>query len=245
MTLQDVIDFLLDLIRNEEAQAEFERDPQGVLEDRGLEGVTAQDVRDARLVLGDQGGARSVGDDPPPGGDDPIREIRFTEDNFEAEPQAPPPPPPPDIIEQTTTNILAIDDRDTLVVQNTTTSDDDITVIQDSFNDQSVNEVVAIQDNSTTVGAIESGPVEADAGPGVNPPPAAVVTEPGVEIPAPEGNEPVPIETGPIDTAPIETEPAEDAPADLDDGDDAAEDSAEPEPAEEGDPDPTLDAAVI
>jgi hypothetical protein len=247
MTMQEVIDFLLDLLRNEETQAEFERAPEAVLADRGLEGVTAQDVRDARLQLADSGGARPVGDDPPPGGNDPIREIRFTEDNFAAEPAPPAPPPAPDIFEQTTTNILAIDDRDTLVVQNTTTSDDDITVIQDSFNDQSVNEVVAIQDNSTTVGVIESGPVGTEAEPAVNPPPAADVTEPGAEIPAPEGTEPAPVETAPVDTAPIDTEPADDAPADLgvvEDTDDTA-DTAEPEPAEEGDPDQTLDTAVI
>jgi hypothetical protein len=234
MTLQDVIDFLLDLLRNEDTQAEFERDPEGVLADRGLAGVTAQDVRDARLVLADRGGARAVGDDPPPGGDDPIREIRFTEDNFAAGPEGPPQPPAPDIIEQST-SIVAIDDRDTFVVQNTTTSDDDITVIQDSFNDSSTTDVVAIQANRTIV--------EGEPEPGVNPPPAAVVTEPGVEIPAPEGNEPAPIET-----APIETEPADDAPADIgvvDDTDDTAAEAAEPEPAEEGDPDPTLDTAVI
>jgi hypothetical protein len=171
MTMQDVIDFLLDLLRNEDTQAAFERDPEGVLEDRGLEGITAQDVRDARLVLADRGGARPVGDDPPPGGDDPIREIRFTEDNFAAEPAAPPPPPAPDIVEQTTT-IVAIDDRDTLVVQNTTTSDDDVTVIQDSFNDSSTTDVVAIQANRTIV--------DGEPETGVNSPPAAVVTGPGV-----------------------------------------------------------------
>jgi hypothetical protein len=242
--MQEVIDFLLDLLRNEETQAEFERAPEAVLADRGLEGVTAQDVRDARLQLADSGGARAVGDDSPPGGNDPIREIRFTEDNFAAEPAPPAPPPAPDIFEQTTTNILAIDDRDTLVVQNTTTSDDDITVIQDSFNDQSVNEVTAIQDNSTTVGVVESGPVGAEAEPAVNPPPAADVTEPGAEIPVPEGTEPEPVDTAPVDTAPIDTEPADDTPADLDVVDDA-DDTAEPEPVEEGDPDPTLDTAVI
>jgi hypothetical protein len=235
MTMQDVIDFLLDLLRSEETRAEFERDPDGVLADRGLEGVTAQDVRDARLVLADQGGARPVGDDPPPGGDDPVREIRFTEDNFEAEPQAPP-PPAPDFIEQTTT-IVAIDDRDTLVVQNTTTSDDDITVIQDSFNDSSTTDVVAIQANRTIV--------DGEPETGVNPPPAAVVTEPGAEIPASEGNEPD--QAAPIDTAPelVDDAPVDDAPIDDIEPDDGVTDSAEPEPAEEGEPDPALDAAVI
>lgn len=231
MTMQDVIDFLLDLLRNEDTRAAFERDPGGVLADRGLEGVTAQDVRDARLVLADQGGARPVGDDPPPGGDDPVREIRFTEDNFEAESQAPQQAPAPDIFEQTTT-IVAIDDRDTLVVQNTTTSDDDITVIQDSFNDSSTTDVVAIQANRTIV--------DGEPEPGVNPPPAAVVTGPGAEIPAPEGNEPD--QAAPIDTAP---ELVDDVPIDDSEPDDGVTDSAEPEPAEEGEPDPALDAAVI
>lgn len=231
MTMQDVIDFLLDLLRNEDTRAAFERDPGGVLADRGLEGVTAQDVRDARLVLADQGGARPVGDDPPPGGDDPVREIRFTEDNFEAESQAPQQAPAPDIFEQTTT-IVAIDDRDTLVVQNTTTSDDDITVIQDSFNDSSTTDVVAIQANRTIV--------DGEPEPGVNPPPAAVVTGPGAEIPAPEGNEPD--QAAPIDTAP---ELVDDVPIDDSEPDDGVPDSAEPEPAEEGEPDPALDAAVI
>lgn len=235
MTMQDVIDFLLDLMRNEETQAEFERDPDGVLADRGLEGVTAQDVRDARLVLADQGGARPVGDDPPPGGDDPIREIRFTGDNFEAAPAPPAPPPAPDIFEQTTT-VVSIDDRDTtLVVQNTTTSDDDVTVIQDSFNDSSTTDVVAIQANRTIV--------DGEPDPVANPPAPAVVTGPSAEIPAPEGNEPD--QAAPIDAAPVDTEPAEDAPVDLGDTDDEATDSAEPEPAEEGDSDPALDAAVI
>jgi len=236
MTMQDVIDFLLDLMRNEDTQAAFERDPGAVLADRGLEGVTAQDVRDARLVLADQGGARPVGDDPPPGGDDPIREIRFTGDNFEAGPPAPP-PPAPDILEQTTT-LISVDDRDTtLVVQNTTNSDDDVTVIQDSFNDSSTTDVVAIQANRTIV--------DGEPETGVNSPPVAVVTGPGVEIPAPEGNEPD--QAAPIDTAP---EPVDDAPVDvspIDDSepDDGIADSDEPEPADEGEPDPALDAAVI
>jgi hypothetical protein len=245
-SLQDVIDFLLDLLRDEELQAEFEQNPEGVLDDRGLEGITAQDVRDARLVLADQGGARAVGDDPPPGGNDPIAELEFTADNFEPGPDVGPPDSSgPDLLTEPTT-IFNIDDRDTTV----TVSDDDtivtqttndITVIQDSFNDDSTNVVTAIQDNSTTIGEIESGPVEAVAEPGVNPSPAAGVQEPGVEIPAPEGNEPD--QAAPIDTAPADTDPAEDVPADLDDADDA--NSAEPEPADEGDADPALDAAVI
>jgi hypothetical protein len=231
-SMQDVIDFLLDLIRDEQLQAEFERDPEGVLEERGLEGVTAQDVRDARLQLADQGGAEPVGDDPPPGGNDPIAELRFTADNFEPGPDAGPPDAGPDLFAGPTienTTIFNVDDRDTTVTisdndttvtQTTTTTD--VTVIQDSFNDESVNDITAIQDNSTTIGVIESGPLDPDAGPAVNPPPAAGVDGSGVETSAPEEEPPA--------------EPVDD-PADADE--------IAAEPVEEGDPDPTLDAAVI
>jgi hypothetical protein len=241
-SMQDVIDFLLDLLRDEELQAEFEQNPEGVLEDRGLEGVTAQDVRDARLALADQGGAQAVGDDPPPGGNDPIAELAFTADNFEPGPDAAGPPAlgEPDLLFETTT-IVNIDDRDTTVtisdddttVTQTTTTND-ITVIQDSFNDESVNVVTAIQDNSTTIGVIESGPVETGAGPAVNQPPAPVVDGSGVETPAPED---VPDEAAP----PVEEPPVEP----VDDTADIEEAEPEPDPAEEGDLDPTLDAAVI
>jgi len=242
MTMQEVIDFLLDLLRNEDTQAEFERDPEGVLADRGLEGVTAQDVRDARLVLADSGGARPVGDDPPPGGNDPIREIRFTEENFAAEPAAPPEPAAPDLIEQTT-SIIAIDDRDTVVIQNTTTSDDDITVIEGSFNDSSTTDVVAIQANRTIVDDGGPDPLATDPGIGVNPPPATGVSEPGVEIPAP-GDEPD--QAAPVDPAPVDTEPVDEGAVDTEPADDAVAEAAEPEPLEEEvDPDATLDTAVV
>jgi hypothetical protein len=235
-SMQDVIDFLLDLLRDEQLQAEFERDPEGVLEDRGLEGVTAQDVRDARLQLADQGGAAPVGDDPPPGGNDPIAELRFTADNFEPGPDAGPPDTGgPDLFAEPTienTTIFNVDDRDTTVTisdddttvtQTTTTTD--VTVIQDSFNDESINDITAIQDNSTSIGVIETDPLDTDTdtGPAVNPPPAAGVDGSGVETSAPEEEEPP-------------AEPVDDA---------ADTDETAAEPVEEGDPDPTLDAAVI
>jgi hypothetical protein len=234
-SMQDVIDFLLDLLRDEELQAEFEQNPEGVLEDRGLEGITAQDVRDARLALADQGGAQAVGDDPPPGGNDPIAELEFTADNFEPGPDAAGPPAlgEPDLLSETTT-IVNIDDRDTTVTQTTT----DVTVIQDSFNDESINDITAIQDNSTTIGVIESGSVDAEAGPGVNQPLSAVVDGSGVETPAPED---VPVDAAPVDAAPPVEEPLAEP---VDDTADIEETVPEPDPAEEGDPDSTLDAVV-
>ncbi|MHA6785483.1 IniB N-terminal domain-containing protein [Pseudonocardia saturnea] len=53
LSLSSLIDFLLSLLRDEDAQAEFERDPQGVLARHNLDGVTAQDVRDVQPMLAD------------------------------------------------------------------------------------------------------------------------------------------------------------------------------------------------
>ena len=89
-TVNALIEFLLDLLRDEEAQAEFARDPQGMLARAGLENVSAQDVCDAQPVLADTAGVRPAprrhdddGDGPqhhhhrprPDDDDDPVREI--------------------------------------------------------------------------------------------------------------------------------------------------------------------------
>jgi hypothetical protein len=41
-----LLDFLMSLLRDEEAAQEFERDPQGVLARNGLDSVSGQDIRD-------------------------------------------------------------------------------------------------------------------------------------------------------------------------------------------------------
>ncbi len=53
LSLSSLIDFLLSLLRDEDAQAEFERDPQGMLARHNLDGVTAQDIRDVQPMLAD------------------------------------------------------------------------------------------------------------------------------------------------------------------------------------------------
>ena len=63
LALTEVIDFLLNLMRDETARAEFEQDPQGTLARAGLEGVTGQDIADARLLLADSGTVSSSADD--------------------------------------------------------------------------------------------------------------------------------------------------------------------------------------
>ena len=155
LAFTDIINFLLELLGDDAARAEFEADPDGTLERAGLDGVTAQDIRDARLQLADSGAVSATddgADDPYPAGDDPVREIGYTTRHYAAEEPA----------HASSANVdhadtfVTIDDRDTLFFQSI--SDDDVTVtdnsvsITDSFNqDNSDDDLVAIQDNDTSV----------------------------------------------------------------------------------------------
>ena len=86
VAFSDIIDFLLRLLSDETARAEFEKDPQATLGKAGLEGVSAQDVRDARLQLADSGAVHATDD----GGrsashhHDPVREIGHTTAHYAA-----------------------------------------------------------------------------------------------------------------------------------------------------------------
>ncbi len=150
LALSDLIAFLLELMRDPAAAAAFEQDPEGALAERGLEGVTAQDVRDARLELCDAGGASATGDSAPPSGDDPVREINHTASNYSAAPhtQAAVAHEHSALALQAAAPVT-IDDRDTFIFNNQF-SDDDTTIVNDSFNaDNSVdNSVDAVVDNS-------------------------------------------------------------------------------------------------
>ncbi|WP_214408038.1 IniB N-terminal domain-containing protein [Pseudonocardia lacus] len=84
-TVNALIEFLLDLLRDEQAQAEFARDPQGMLARAGLEGVSAQDVCDAQPIVADHPAVRHHPQHDAPrhhhdgprhhDHDDPVREI--------------------------------------------------------------------------------------------------------------------------------------------------------------------------
>jgi hypothetical protein len=148
LAFSEIIDFLLRLLSDEKARAEFEQDPQGALDRAGLEGVTADDVRDARLQLADSGAVSATDDGAGSSytrGDDPIREINYTTQHYVAE--------SPESVGQPS-EVLTIDDRDTFI--QTFISDDDTTInAEDSFNteidaENSFNEsdvVTAVQDN--------------------------------------------------------------------------------------------------
>ena len=91
VAFSDIIDFLLRLLSDETARADFEKDPQASLGKAGLEGVSAQDVRDARLQLADSGAVHATDD----GGrsashhHDPVREIGHTTDALRRDGVAP------------------------------------------------------------------------------------------------------------------------------------------------------------
>ena len=96
LAFSEIIDFLLTLMRDETARAEFEQDPQGTLARAGLEGVTGQDIADARLQLADAGAVSASADD---GGGapavvlqddaDPVRQINYTTQHYHVEDTGP------------------------------------------------------------------------------------------------------------------------------------------------------------
>ncbi|MFI6102040.1 IniB N-terminal domain-containing protein [Lentzea sp. NPDC051213] len=128
--LSNLIDFLMNLLKDDEAKKAFDENPDGELNKAGLNGVTGQDVRDARLIMADSGGVRARGAERSSSNDDdPVREIHHTTREY--------------VVEKPVTNIeqnISIDDRD-------------VTIIDDSFNSDDDTEVnsVAIQDNDTNV----------------------------------------------------------------------------------------------
>ena len=136
LAFSEIIDFLLTLMRDETARAEFEQDPQGTLARAGLEGVTGQDISDARLQLADSGAVRATADDEPvparssspdPADDaDPVRQINHTTQNFEAEESGP--------ADAGRRRLERRPSETNSFFFQTFTSDDDVTIIDDSFN---------------------------------------------------------------------------------------------------------------
>ena len=146
LAFSEIIDFLLTLMRDENARAEFEQDPQGTLARAGLEGVTGQDISDARLQLADSGTVRATGVDETQSGRsssyedhadraDPVVQINHTTQHFEAEDSG-----PADLGDGGSSTGLG--EANSFFFQ-TFNSDDDVTIIDDSFN--------AVDNSSTDV----------------------------------------------------------------------------------------------
>jgi hypothetical protein len=142
-SIAEVIDFLMSLMRDDDARKQFERDPDATLTDRGLENVTGQDVRDARLMMADEGMVSPRGTRPERSQPDrdAVREIQHTSSNFQ--------------VGDVTTTVITINDNDTVVVDSFNT---DVTAIQD--NDTTDVDVINIEDDD----GVEQGEDEGDLG---------------------------------------------------------------------------------
>jgi hypothetical protein len=179
-SLSSLIDFLMGLMRDKDAHAAFEHNPQAVLAHNGLANVTGQDVRDARMIMQDGGGLKPNGHQASHhGGHDPVREIHHTTTHYQVDQHY-------QYVDQTF-NLVSIDDRDTTVV--------------DSFNSNDNNDthVVAVQDNShDTVVNVEDS---------FNHPPAP---EPKPVEPKPEPEPDPVDDHNPVEHEPIHVEPIED-----------------------------------
>ncbi|TDV47788.1 IniB N-terminal domain-containing protein [Actinophytocola oryzae] len=140
-TISSLIEFLMALLGDEDLQSDFRADPEGVLDQYGLDGTCGEDIRDAGPMVADQAGVHGSGHPHFAGGDDPVGEISVLTRHY-------------DLTIRPTTNeyniyyvddrdlVITVDDRDTvsihsegdLTITDSFNEDNDITVIQDSFN---------------------------------------------------------------------------------------------------------------
>lgn len=147
LSISSLIDFLLDLLRDEEAAAEFARDPQAMLARHGLEGVTAQDVCDVEPILADTHGVsarpshpaadhvsggghaqRPEHHRPEHGHDDPVREIHHVTTSYQVDHEV--------VVEHhTAQNTYNEYNSELNYYDHSVTTGDDSTVVQDSFNE--------------------------------------------------------------------------------------------------------------
>jgi hypothetical protein len=140
-TISSLIDFLMALLGDEDLQEDFRADPEGVLDQYGLDSTCGEDIRDAGPMVADQVGVHGTGHPHFAGGDDPVGEISVLTKHY-------------GLTIRPTTNeyniyyvddrdvVITVDDRDTvsihaegdLTITDSFNEDNDITVVQDSFN---------------------------------------------------------------------------------------------------------------
>jgi hypothetical protein len=142
LSVSSLIEFLMNLLRDEAAQAEFERDPQGMLARHGLDGMCGQDVRDVQPMLADHAAVHVKHDGgyapSPHHDDDPVQEISRITQHYEVKNVS--------VHESNEYSVTYVDDRDTTVtVDDVIIADGDVTTIEDSFNQD--NDVTTIEDS--------------------------------------------------------------------------------------------------
>ncbi len=74
-TISSLIEFLMALLGDEELQADFRADPEGVLDQYGLDVTCGENIRNAGPMVADQVGVHGTGHPHFAGGDDPATEI--------------------------------------------------------------------------------------------------------------------------------------------------------------------------
>jgi hypothetical protein len=146
-SISALIDFLMSLMRDEDTKREFDKNPEGTMTDHGLQDVSAQDVRDARLIMADEGSARPrEGGDSAGGGNydggfgggngagSAVREIVHTTNTFEIDQSR-----LTINVDNSRTNILdSFNSQDTVTAiqdNDTVNNDVDVVNVEDSFND--------------------------------------------------------------------------------------------------------------
>ncbi|MGH3898528.1 MAG: IniB N-terminal domain-containing protein [Pseudonocardiaceae bacterium] len=167
MSVSSLIDFLMNLLRDEAARTEFMEDPQGTLARNGLDGLCGQDVRDVQPILADHAAVHVKHggyDSSRYHDDDPVREISHITEHYEVRNVV--------VNDSDEYNFTYVDDRDTIVnvddrdttaihadgdvtIEDSFNQDNDVNVIEDSFN----------QDNDgvdNKGGTIEDSPVAGD-----------------------------------------------------------------------------------
>ncbi|MGH4016751.1 MAG: IniB N-terminal domain-containing protein [Pseudonocardiaceae bacterium] len=144
LSVSSLIEFLMNLLRDEAAAAEFDRDPHAMLARHGLDGLSGQDVRDAAPMVADHQGVRVTQDDSltPTPDDDPVGEITYLTQHYEVDPTS-------QVDDSDEYHLTYVDDRDTIITVDdrdttTITADGDVT-ITDSFNQD--NDVTVIEDS--------------------------------------------------------------------------------------------------
>lgn len=156
LSVSSLIEFLINLLRDQAAQEEFARDPQGMLARNGLDSLTAQDVGDIAPMLADHEGValKHDGSHPVPQQtgyhhDDPVRAITQLTDRYEVKNVVVNNSNEYNVsyvddrtyIDDRDTNVN-VDDRDTtniraggdVNVKDSFNQDNDVKVIKDSYN---------------------------------------------------------------------------------------------------------------
>lgn len=151
VTVSSLVEFLLSLLRDPEARAEFEQNPEAVLARNGLDGLCMTDVTDAEPLLADRSGVQASangsvanGHVVESGGNGPIQEITHVTNNYEVDRSVA--PDEPDVYNVNHVDdrdqIINVDDRDTTTIQaagdvnidDSFNQDNDASIVNDSYN---------------------------------------------------------------------------------------------------------------